>query len=721
MIQHILVKNKTLPQVVTLSPEATMDDKSFLLALQLDVALMTLGFKLSHQVIDYLSKIPLVIAHQMYFLVLSSLREMLGDHVEHNVYFKNFPKNVPLTEEFWQDCLSKSLKKKPDEQLVLDKFTTLLMLPTYGTYQHSYQEMLSKREDLVIDFIKLNNLKVIHLGKTLEEETTLFYHQLAQSRIPLNPRDQVLLEQLAKHHLESPIPSDIKIRENKAIINAVRLINSKNISADTPTDILRLACALSGGDVTLGTKTKFKSFKRAYRKTMMESLHLMIQSTNDDFKFDEIGKYRERWKRLSEFLHPHEFKDLTNARKVFAVARKDVDHASYMGTIESCFKTNALIPAMNMLGWKPGYLFRNIDRILRSISSSEEFEILKTKVKLSLPKVSGRVILSVIEHLQNREIVTVGENTRVFPNSKNTVWVSKVQQKKINLKYSQELREILTKEIQSRLKLDLTEFHVTPEMETLTVPLSEKNKPTGAFILPRGSVNHLGNPEILRFFMYWKQTSVQTDYDLSCLIFDENFQYMQQCSWTHLLSTGMTHSGDIRNAPEGASEFIDVNLSKIKGSYIIPSINFYAGETYDQCEEAFFGYMERTEEQKGKPFEPFTVKMKSDIQGKGKVYLPLCFKRTKDGWDVKWLHMFLNGLLFGNKVEQNLKDTSHLIKAVMNREYLQLKDLLTTTEKSSPNTTKSLHSYLGMTVPVSEEVIYTKIYTLDNLSEIIPA
>ncbi len=65
---------------------------------------------------------------------------------------------------------------------------------------------------------------------------------------------------------------------------------------------------------------------------------------------------------------------------------------------------------------------------------------------------------------------------------------------------------------------------------------------------------------MLRFFVWWKNGKDRTDLDLSAALFDENFAYVDQIAYYNLKTYGAVHSGDIVDAPEGASEFIDITL-----------------------------------------------------------------------------------------------------------------------------------------------------------------
>ncbi len=46
------------------------------------------------------------------------------------------------------------------------------------------------------------------------------------------------------------------------MISAVRLAHCRPLLADTVTDVLRVAAAVSGGDVTLQEAANFRSFRR---------------------------------------------------------------------------------------------------------------------------------------------------------------------------------------------------------------------------------------------------------------------------------------------------------------------------------------------------------------------------------------------------------------------------------------------------------------------------
>jgi len=177
----------------------------------------------------------------------------------------------------------------------------------------------------------------------------------------------------------------------------------------------------------------------------------------------------------------------------------------------------------------------------------------------------------------------------------------------------------------------------------------------------------------IRFFVYWKEHQRRTDFDLSVLLLDHEFELADQVSWTNLAAQGAVHSGDITEAPNGATEFIDLDPTLIDARYVVPQVNVYSGEGFDRVEETFFGFMQRELEQKGRPFEPRTVRAKSDLFGTGRVSLPVVFAREPHGgWLATWMHLNLFGQPRFNRVEANYRGTSLLVRGIVERKYLRL-------------------------------------------------
>lgn len=146
-------------------------------ARQFDAALLSVGFKLSADLLARLSGLSEETVVRIAGRTLRTVRELVGDHVRHNVYFIDFPANVPDTEDFWMACIADALRDKETRAGTLGQLWTgvvnLLSLPAYGRYQHTYADMLAAQDELIA--AAGDRLTVLHPGGDLADELTALY------------------------------------------------------------------------------------------------------------------------------------------------------------------------------------------------------------------------------------------------------------------------------------------------------------------------------------------------------------------------------------------------------------------------------------------------------------------------------------------------------------------------------------------------------------------
>ena len=618
-------------------------------ARQLDAALLRSGFKASRELLEHVS--GLAGAEEFAAEVARAVKELIGARGQHNPYFKEFPHNVPDTITFWWACVLHAVEQG------VEPTGNLLDLPMYGRVQHSYEEMLEAHDELIPSL--KDRLTVVHLGGTLDDEVQRLFEELATSPIPLAENDRALLGELAV--LAADGEFDVPVRENRAIINAVRLVAQKPLKAiDTVTDVLRLAAEASGGDVTLKEPTRFRSFRRPERRALLGALNEVAES-----KLGDVTQNREAWKRLGERLHPHEY-PFERAQDVFAVARGEKKARSFAGQVEMAFADGDTERAVGILANAPGMLLRQVDRLLRNGA-----EDLAVHVAAAVPDVSSRVLVSVLEHLSNR---TTPDTARVFATRARRVWIADDDREPLDPAAVAPIVEVVENELVSRLP-EYSELVVDDEVLDVVVPLTGVEEGFG--VLPRGSKLSFDG-DVLRFFVHWRQHAKRTDYDLSAVLLNERFEYQGQVSWTQLKDGGALHSGDVTDASNGATEFIDVHRVNSAAKYVVPQVNIYSGEGFDDVAESVFGFMSRDLDQMGKPFEPSTVRARSSMRGKGKVALPVMFEREGDTWYGTWLHLYLRGSVWGNRVEENRDIVKLIAAAALRRKYFtvaRLRDL----------------------------------------------
>jgi hypothetical protein len=679
-------------------------------ARQFDVALLSVGFKASRELLEHLSGLHPVAAQEQGETALGAVRRLVGDHVRHNAYFVDFPANVPDTQAFWSECVADALTDPRTAGNVATQLArrvvNLLDLPKYGRYQHTYEQLLAAHEPLIA--AATDRVTVLGLGAPLPEDTHALYLSLAQSPIPPSADDLALLGVLAEFHIGDAQPEAIAVRETRAVVNRVRFERGVALELDAPVDVLRLACALSGGDVSLREPTRLRPLRRGERRALMAALDAVAPG-----KLGDVNRFAERFKRLGERLHPHEYPAFPAAQAVFAVARGERTERSLAGRVDVALAAGDVGAAIGVLANAPGMLLRSVDRLARAGAQDE----LAHAVRAAAPHVSTRVLLSVREHLLNRSKSVAA---RVFVNQNSRSWVTGDERAPLPAATIAALAEVLDAELAGRLPR-VERLVVDPAVRTLAVPLTGKGRPDGLGVLPRGSIQPVGRN--VRFFVYWKQRELTTDYDLSALLLDDEFTFAAQVSWTNLAELGAVHSGDIVEAPNGATEFIDLDLGRVTARYVVPQVHVYSGEGFDDAEEAFFGYMERDPAQAGRPFEPRTVRAKSDLFGTSRVSLPVLFMRADDGtWIAKWMHLGLAGYPRLNRVEGNARSTSQLVRAIAERSYLQLsylEGLLAPAQTSDwPAMPTGPVTFLGLERPEALPS-GSKVYTPANLPELL--
>ncbi len=270
-------------------------------------------------------------------------------------------------------------------------------------------------------------------------------------------------------------------------------------------------------------------------------------------------------------------------------------------------------------------------------------------------KVSTPVLLQAHSHFKNisvkmekgsREIMPKGGLSRIFLQTGKSA------------RFDEKACEKVVQAIESALierfsKLPaLGTVYVDPYLQKQNVPFAQRSASKTLRTVARGSRFPVDtSTNILRMFLWWKDAnkkseySYGTDIDLAVRLLDKDYKALADCSYWNLRDMGMTHSGDIRSAPEGACEFIDVDLTKIRedAAYICVNINSFSGEPYCDLPECFGGWMARSgDAQEGDIFDARTVKDKVDLASDSTNIIPMIF-------DVKNKEMIWVDTNYGNK------------------------------------------------------------------------
>lgn len=480
-------------------------------------------------------------------------------------------------------------------------------------------------------------LEVIDLGEL--DELAAIGRDLIGANTSISQQDKEDVAAIVAHfteQIERVLPDAIPNKENLAF--ATSLLLEHRVASDvlltryfkTATDVLRLAAAMSGGDVSLAKPAKLRSFKRAERRLLLALVERVANPHED------MWRYRERWLRLGERLHPGELaKRYPKAADAFSRLRAGEAPATFASGVEAALREKRIGVALEQLATRPGELARRLDHLLRTgpAFASQIVDALRG----CADRISTPVLLQVMTHFEHRKL---NERVRpVFPkgNAAKVIAVPNALPV-ISERTCADVVAACEHALVARFaKLPpLGTVYLDPRLRDYLVPFSQRSASKALRTLVRGSRVPLPPGGTLRFFLWWKEGKVdgtetgRVDIDLSAVFFDEKCGYLEHVSWTNLRSEKYRswHSGDITSAPDGACEFIDLELASMRAAkvrYVLASLYAFTSHPFCNLPECFAGWMMRSEPNSGEIFEPATVVDRVDLAADGRVAVPAIF------------------------------------------------------------------------------------------------
>jgi hypothetical protein len=444
------------------------------------------------------------------------------------------------------------------------------------------------------------------------------------------------------------MPDEISSKENIAYVGGVLISNTEQAERflsryiKTATDVLRLATAMSDGDVSLAASTKFITFKRPTRRILLGLLENSGNITED------MLRWKKRWIRLGEKLHAGEYADkFPKAAASFDILHNDKPFETFNAKIEKALIEKDTDKVIELLDARAGDFARRLDHLLR-LDEAKQKDVLE-KFEVRIGRISTPVLLQVMTHFKHRN---EQKDLRVFFPKGD---VAKVQAIANNLPFladatCAEIAGICKKALVERFaQLDaLGKCFLDEKLKNYLVPFSQRSARKALRTLVRGSRIDLPEANVIRFFLWWKNGKERTDIDLSAALYDADYKYKDVVSYYNLKNYGGHHSGDIVDAPVGAAEYIDINIAKtveMGVRYVVMSLNSFTQQPYCDLPECFAGWMTRTHADSGEIFEPRTVDNKIDIASDTRICLPLIIDLFN--MEVIWTDIALKNRLYG--------------------------------------------------------------------------
>ena len=610
-----------------------------------------LGYTLDGAAVRALRTLNEVEFKGFHAMLVENLKVMVGANVKYRALFKNFPDDIPDDEEYFvkrivgfitniYGAVPQNLKMLSCGHAIDPRLFNLDDFGACPICQCQVNELDDDESDRPA-LEDLTPLKIIGLA-TAEDVGQIFTNLLA-AKSSISEDNRAVITKLIQEDpaMFTYVPAEISMKENAALIAGLAVdyvhtgdrIDYSHVASDilignikTATDVLRLAVQLSGGDVSLAEPTKFRLSNKQRRVIMW-----LLDNVNSPE--EDMLRWKMRWIRLAEVLHIGKHaKKYPNAFSAIDALRNRPE------TIETFnSKVEALVLAINqsqhtveleaelmvLLATRPGEFARRLDWMVRSFTSAEAVcQMFEDK----LPLLPTPMLLTLSTHFAGR---SVNSDTRYFMPKGSVAKIQVVpdDRKTIHQKWVTQIINAISKHLIERFsnQESLGNVYLNPDLEGYLVPLAMRNTSKSLVTVARGSHVPLEKNKIIRMFLYWKQNKGErVDVDLSAIAFGSDWDYKFHLSYTSLSAVGGVHSGDIQSAPNGAAEFIDLDIEKSKKSgvrYIAMNVISFTSQPFDTF-ECFAGIMGRDNAGSGKKFEARTVKHKFDVAGNTKYNIP---------------------------------------------------------------------------------------------------
>lgn len=514
-------------------------------------------------------------------------------------------------------------------------------------------------------------LRRIRLGTRADLEA--IFERLARARTPFSPQDREDVARFVVQYGPSIVrflPATVGCKENLAVLMAALLREgidptALDASVRTATDVLRIAVGLCGGDVSLSESTKFGRLPRAVR------LRLLGWLERSASRLEDMQRWEGRWIRLGERLHPGEYaKRFPETAKAFTDLRNGRRERGFNSRVEAALEIGAIASAVESLQLRPGEFARRLDVLLRRGGGRSVLEAFAAVA----PQVATPVLLQVLVHFRRRGepglrvFFPKGQLANLFARSDALL--------ALDPGVPADIVALCDRTLVARFAAlaPLGRCYLDPALARYLAPFSQRSAAKALRTIVRGSRIPIGDVPTLRFFTWWRNGRGRVDIDLSAAMYADDFKYVDTLAYYNLRTYGAVHSGDVVDAPTGASEFIDIDVDRCRRigvRYVVACISNYTRQPFCDLPECYAGWMARHHPGSGETYEPATVVDRFDVSAATEFCLPMVF-------DLQMRQMIWADIAIAtyprwqNNVQNNLAGVSLMVRALTQLRKLDL-------------------------------------------------
>ncbi len=623
----------------------------------------SLGYSVTKELFEELSKLSLQNFMTLYLEVNEELLEVSGMRYSYKPFYPDFPNHkntVPQAElllqqllHYWTGYEPEQDKNEQVEYLGIKKFMKRLSLATMQDIDKIFMDMIESKASL-------KPSQVIELKwYVLNNPETVI---------------AMLPESFAFQEIGAVVLSEL-IKNGKTTLGS-DLVGKYLISV---TMILRIIVGLSDGDVSLATKTKLLRFNNKLKKEVV----LAFGKTKGSIEQD-ILRYQQSWRLVFNLMHANAIKK-TNPSFItaVAVARDNQKVRTFASDVQRNILLGEYKTVLQLLATRPTELLRKLDQLL---SKADHDAVLEAFAGVA-HECSSRALYQLVGFYRGRN----NAKKRIFL-PKGTAargFVTDNDLKSLPEDVVDSVIDIASKALvqQYRTKEKIAgKVYVDPILKNYTLPLSLRSAARAMMTLGRGTRVSFGiDTEFLRLFTHWVNIpDASCDIDLSCYFLSESLEelgsiyYGNYHNQNFLFGDCAVHSGDKTNAPapNGASEFVDINIQKMLDKnirYAIMSLHNYTNQRFSDYEVANAGWMVREDlGKKGNLFEPTLVQERFDLNADTTYSIPVVFDLVTR--EAIWLDMCIDSVNWVNNINSTRVDTMSLLESMLEKEFPTLYD-----------------------------------------------
>ena len=471
------------------------------------------------------------------------------------------------------------------------------------------------------------------LGLATAQDLERIVADLVAQATPFSAQDRADLTALRDFGPEAA--PHVVVKENLAVLTVTFPDLDFSASYRTVTDVLRLAVAMAGGDVSLTEPCRFPSFSRAQRRRLLGLLDAVGQVQDSRDSAEEMARRCERWKRLARHLRPGDYaRRFPCAVALLHQVASGGAEEGFTSRLEEALAHRDVDGALSLLSARPGVFARRLNHLLRLCVDEAARERVVAEFARVAPEVALPVLVRLWEYFSSPgpdalpwRVVAI----KAAIGTKTTLIASTRRPGPADAAVVRAVEEAL------RQRKRLGRIAVDQGMyEGYTTPVGLRSASPGMRTAGRGTRLPLPEGETIRFFLHWhdlpeappkapgpagpdaaEDRDTRVDLDLSAFFVSEDFTRTEQIAYYNLRSTAAVHSGDLTSAPDGAAEFIDVTLAEALRQgwrYVVMTVHSFSHHRLSEVPECWAGAMARgTDPQSGEVFEASTVMQRLDL------------------------------------------------------------------------------------------------------------